>query len=438
MTNLDDVHTLALGDRPSVLRLARELVRRPSRAGIDPYDPVLDCVSDWLHTHGLPTRRLADASGATLALTCEIPGGRPGPRWVMNTCLDTAPFGDETIWTHPPTSATITHGWLFGRGSADSKTGAAIFCHIAAHIAAVADQMRGTLVLLFDVDEHTGSFGGAKTYFTATPDVAGVMIGYPGLGKVVVGGRGVVRAHLHVHGTAAHSGGKTATPNAIEKAADLIRRLADRPLPKPVHDDPFPPGKVTVTTITGGQGFSTTPDLCTIGVDIRTTPAFDTTTALDLLHTATAEIDTIWSNTPPTDLDIETTWPPYALPPQSALRSALLAAADQFGLTVPAVVAGPSNIGNYLAGLGIPATAGFGVDYRSLHATDECIRIDTIPTVQAIYHHAIRTLLTTPAHTPVPTPGSGMGDIRDGHSRSASLVPTADTPTSSKDKPTRS
>jgi len=30
-------------------------------------------------------------------------------------------------------------------------------------------------------------------------------------------------------------------------------------------------------------------------------------------------------------------------------------------------IAGPSNIGNYLAGLSIAATAGFGVDYVGLH-----------------------------------------------------------------------
>ncbi|HEY2765165.1 MAG TPA: hypothetical protein VGJ13_14335 [Pseudonocardiaceae bacterium] len=47
-----------------------------------------------------------------------------------------------------------------------------------------------------------------------------------------------------------------------------------------------------------------------------------------------------------------------------------------------------------LAGLGIPATAGFGVDYSGLHATDERIRLDTIPTVQAVYHSTVLTLLT--------------------------------------------
>ena len=56
-------------------------------------------------------------------------------------------------------------------------------------------------------------------------------------------------------------------------------------------------------------------------------------------------------------------------------------------------IAGPSNIGNYLAGLGIPATAGFGVDYQGLHGTDERIRLDSIPAVQAAYHQALLTLL---------------------------------------------
>jgi succinyl-diaminopimelate desuccinylase len=70
-----------------------------------------------------------------------------------------------------------------------------------------------------------------------------------------------------------------------------------------------------------------------------------------------------------------------------------LQAAGRAGLAPVAKIAGPSNIGNYLAGLGIPATAGFGVDYRGLHGTDERIRLDSIPPVQAAYHRALLSLL---------------------------------------------
>jgi len=72
----------------------------------------------------------------------------------------------------------------------------------------------------------------------------------------------------------------------------------------------------------------------------------------------------------------------------------MIAAASAFGVDTEPKIAGPSNIGNYLAGLDIPATAGFGVTYTGLHATDERFRTDTVPTAHAIYHAALLRLLS--------------------------------------------
>ena len=318
------------------------------------------------------------------------------PRYVLDACLDTAPFGDETTWTYPPTSGEIAGGWLHGRGSSDSKAGAAIFAHVAARLQDTAGGFGGSVVLLFDVDEHTGGFGGAKAYFEdagAARRVDGVMIGYPGLDHVVTGGRGVLRARVHVHGIAGHSGSSQTGAGAIAKAAHLIRELHEIPLPGPASPE-FPlPAKLTVTAVSGGEGYSMVPDLCTFNVDIRLTPALDDLAAVALLRTTAADTDTAWPGTPPTRVEVTTRWPPYALPDGSPLRDALLDAAAWAGLAPTAKVAGPSNIGNYLAGLGIPATAGFGVDYHGLHGTDERIRLDSIPVVQATYHQALLTLL---------------------------------------------
>ena len=391
-----DTLRAARADFAGVVELTRELVRVPSRGGVDPYDPVLGVMAAWLGRHGLVCRRLAGPGGSVAALTCEITGERPGPRYVLDACLDTAPFGDEAAWTCAPMSATVADGWLYGRGSSDSKAGAAIFAHVAVRLRDMAGGFGGSVVLLYDVDEHTGGFGGAKAYFegTSAPDrVDGVMIGYPGLDHVITGGRGVLRTRVRVHASAGHSGSRQAEAGAIAKAADLIGALRDMPLPGPAGPE-FPlPARLTVTAISGGQGYSTVPDLCTVNVDIRLTPALDDRTAAALLHGAAASIDAAWPGTAPTDIEITTRWPPYALPDGSPLRDALLRAAQSAGLTPVAKVAGPSNIGNYLAGLGIPATAGFGVDYQGLHGTDERIRLDSIPAVQATYHQALLTLL---------------------------------------------
>ncbi|WP_078856375.1 M20 family metallopeptidase [Streptomyces sp. NBRC 109706] len=390
------IHAAAEADHAAVIELTRDLVRIPSRAGIDPYEPIIGHLTAWLSSRRLAPAVLRDDTGAPVAVTAELVGQRPGPHWVLDACLDTAPFGDEDRWTHPPASGHLEDGWLWGRGSSDSKAAVAIFSHIAARLATVADRLYGRLTLLFDLDEHTGGFAGAKTFFEgpdAPGDVAGVMIGYPGLDHLIIGGRGVHRAQLHVHGVASHSGGSKTTPGAIAKAAHLVRELTDRPLPSATTEHfPLPP-KLTVTAITGGQGYSITPDLCTLSIDIRTTPTFDDHAATELLTRAASDIDKEWPDTPATLLQNHLNWPPYALEPASPLRAALINAARVHGLWVRPKVAGPSNIGNYLAGLGIPATAGFGVTYQGLHATDERIRTDTIPTVQATYHTALEHLL---------------------------------------------
>lgn len=393
---LADAHA----DADSVLRLTRGLVTVASRGGVDPYEPILGRVRTWLHHRRLPTTMLTDRSGAAVGLTCEITGAHPGPSWVLDACLDTAPFGAEDGWTYPPTAAVVRDGWLHGRGSADSKSGVAIFCHIAARLAAAAGRLHGRVVLLFDLDEHTGGFAGAKTFFEgpeAQTDVAGVMIGYPGISELVVGGRGVHRVKLHVHGVASHSGGSTSTASAIEKAAALIRALSEVDLQSGA-DEQFRMGaKLTVTAIEGGGGYSVTPDLCTLNVDIRTTRTFDGTDAARMLEQQVTAIDQAWPGTRPTLIQSDTHWPAYALGGDSTLRAAILDAAHRFGADLDAKIAGPSNIGNYLAGLGIPATAGFGVDYVGLHGTDERIRINTIPIVQATYHAAALALTTSPA-----------------------------------------
>ena len=391
-----ELEAAAREDQASVLELARDLVRIPSRGGIDPYDPVLDCMASWLDARGLECRRLTGPGGATVALACEVTGSGSGPRYVLDACLDTAPFGDESAWRRSPTSAVIADGWLHGRGSSDSKAGAAIFAHILARLKSASSRWAGTVVLLLDVDEHTGAFGGARAFFedTTAPRVDGVMIGYPGPDHVVTGGRGVLRTRLHVHGVAGHSGSSSSvTLSAIAKAAVLVTRLHQAELPGPAGPG-FPlPARLTVTAISGGEGYSVVPDLCVVNVDVRLTPAFDSHAALATVGAAAAATDDGWPGTQPTYVEVTTSWPPYALPGDSPLRTALLSGARSAGITARAKLAGPSNIGNYLAGLGIPATAGFGVAYEGLHGTDERIRIDSISPVQAAYQQALLTLL---------------------------------------------
>ncbi|MGW1024778.1 M20 family metallopeptidase [Streptomyces sp. NPDC002577] len=380
----------------SVVELASELIRRPSRGGIDDYGPVLGVLEDWLVARALPHRRLHDEAGHLVGLLVEIPGRLPGSWWTLDACVDTAPYGNEAAWSFPPASGDVVDGWLLGRGSADSKLAAAMFCHIAADLMPLAAGLHGGLAVLLDVDEHTGGFGGARAYL-ADPHAArpaGVMIGYPGLDEVVVGGRGLWRATITVHAPAGHSGSSKTVVGAISRAAHLVRLLDEAELPGGGGASGFPlPPKLSVTSFHGGEGFSVTPDRCELNIDVRTTPGFDAHDAETLVRKAVAELDAELPAPQPTAITPVATWPPFRLTEDEQPAAALLGAAAEAGLTVRAKTAGPSNIGNLLAGEGIPATAGFGVPYEGLHGIDERAHLAELPTVYAAYKRAVLDLL---------------------------------------------
>ncbi|MEG8184181.1 M20 family metallopeptidase [Nocardia terpenica] len=383
-------------DADSVIELASALIRQPSRGGIDDYGPVLAVAQTWLTDHDLPCRRLHGPDRNVVGLACEIVGAIPGPTWVLDACLDTAPFGDERAWSFPPTAGDVVDSWLRGRGAADSKSGAALFCHIAAAVASHADQLTGTLTVLLDVDEHTGVFGGARAFLTdhGTAPIGGVLIGYPGIDDVVVGGRGMLRTRLHVHGVAEHSGASNSSPiNAVSRAACLITALDTIELPA-AETSRFPlPPKLTVTGVHGGEGFSAVPDCCVVSVDIRLTDALDADSAAKLLRQVVTEFDHDHPAPRPTTIETVMTWPPFLLSERDQPAAALLASAREAGINARPKVAGPSNIGNLLSGYGIRATAGFGLRYRGLHGIDECVDLDMLPAVHAAYHRCVRSLM---------------------------------------------
>jgi succinyl-diaminopimelate desuccinylase len=387
----------AAADYASVLELTRQLVRTPSRGGLDSYDAVIAITEGWLRAAGTEPQVLT-RDAAPVAVVCDVVGEEPGPHYVLDACLDTADIGDELAWSFDPFGAQLEHGWLYGRGTSDSKVAVAIFSHLAARLASTPASFAGRLSVLFDLDEHTGGFAGIRSFLERPDnrDLAGVMIGYPGCDSIVIGGRGFLRARFNVFGNADHSASRrTEVSNAVVRASQLATILTGA-TPADVDPDYGLPPKLTVTAIHGGTSgvYSVVPDRCQLEVDVRLTSTFDEATAWDLLTTAARVLDDQQpaSRTTLVERTAEA-WPPFRLPPGHELEQALRTGARSVGLDPRPVVAGPSNIGNLLATRGLPATAGFGVRYRNLHGTDETIEVATIPAVQAAYHRAVLELL---------------------------------------------
>jgi succinyl-diaminopimelate desuccinylase len=384
----------------SILSLVQTLIRIPSRGGVDDPASVLGALAHWFKDADLPGEVLSDSSGNPCAFYAETAGDGTGndPLYILDACIDTADTGDIDSWTHDPFSAEVEEGWLYGRGSGDSKMGVSIFSHVfrdfyysnpAGNSISVG---KGRLGVLFDADEHTGRFGGVKRLLEKKSDITGVCIGYPGMDELVIGARGFYRAKIRIPGKAGHTGmPAVSVQNAARVGADFITQLYKdwESFTLTLAEDkdfPFGPG-LTVTEVHSGTAFSVIPDLCTIFIDFRLTHICQEQDIVQFL-------DSVVSQFKDSSCEKIDAWPAYTLPNTHKLAEGLGSAVEKIsGRKLPRIYCGPSNIGNFLASYNIPATCGFGVVCENFHAADERIRIDTIEPVYETYKEMIASLI---------------------------------------------
>ncbi len=328
----------------------------------------------------------------------EIGGAQDAPAYVLNATADTTGFGDLSAWTTDPVGAHVAHGWLYGRGSADSKAGIAIFCHLVASFRSRRFARR--LGFVFDADEHNGLFSGMRSFLDRSDrPIAGVLIGYPGADRIGAGARGFWRATLEIAGVMAHSGSsRDSGTNAVAKAAQLVVWLAEwqERLAREISDDfPLPP-KATVTRIDGGGEFSVVPDRCEIGLDVRLTFSFAADAAEAQVRALVDRLDAQHPCPSRSRVVAQSFLPAYRLQADLPIAAALSRAGERvLRRPLPFVVTGPSNDGNLLAERGIPATCGFGAAYRNIHAPDECVDLSSLAPAFRVYEAALEELLKT-------------------------------------------
>lgn len=381
----------------SIIDMASSMVQIPSRGGEDGPGEIIDYVRTWLAVHGIDACILKTSDSRQVGVASTLNPQLQGRSLCLVACIDTSSFGYPASWNNSPTSGMVSDGKLHGRGSADSKIAAAIFAHIMYALSLDRDSIDGTLHCLFDADEHTGAFGGVKTFLSALgqrPTAAAV--GYPGNYGIVIGARGFLRAIIHVYGIAAHSGSKSKKGvNAIRKALALVEALEGSSLPE--ESDPFfefgP--TITVTGIDGGGGFSQIPDHCSCNVDIRLTPSFTKEEGISLLEQAIREIDITIKTPRQSEIEVLESWPAYRLDPEEPIVKAFTGAASKaLKRNVRPVVCGPSNVGNLLNVSGIPTICGFGVSYKQVHASNEYADLALLPEIYQVYLEAIKYFLS--------------------------------------------
>ena len=190
---------------------------------------------------------------------------------------------------HPPFAPVIEGDLLYGRGSCDMKAGIAAMC-VAAWQAA-QQPIRGEIVVAAVIDEEYESLGTrAMLERGVRADVA--VVTEPTRLAICPAHRGFVWLEFVFTGRAAHGSRYDIGIDAIQQAAAVLtalERLQQVVLPTRTHPL-LGRASLHASTITGGAGWSTYPEACTLCVERRTVPGETTASVLHEVEMLLADL----------------------------------------------------------------------------------------------------------------------------------------------------
>jgi acetylornithine deacetylase/succinyl-diaminopimelate desuccinylase-like protein len=265
-----------------------------------------------------------DAAPGRRSLVARIDGsdlGAPSVCWMGHT--DVVP-ANPAGWSRDPFGGELADGEVWGRGAVDMLNLTSSMAVAFRHLARSGFRPRGDLIYFAVADEEAGGRLGAQWMLEQHRDAVGADYvltesgGLPRPGSdpptvfMVAAEKGLAWRRLHVRGTPSHGSMPYGADNALIKAAEVIRRLAEyRPevrlgeiwaetIRASGFDDDLTsmlldPGGVdealtrlepkvarrlqacshttlSPNVVSGGQKTNTIPDLVSIDVDIRAIP----------------------------------------------------------------------------------------------------------------------------------------------------------------------
>jgi acetylornithine deacetylase len=374
--------------RGDAVALARALIQ------IDSRNPTLAPDSPGEGDCARTLASVLDDWGFSVQLLESVPGrpnvvARIGPRdapaLMLNGHLDVV--GVEGM-IHNPFSAQIRGDRIYGRGSADMKSGVAAMCAAAAK-GAKADSSRQILVTAV-VDEEYESLG-MRALLADGVRADAAIITEPTRLAICPAHRGFVWMDIVVTGRAAHGSRYDIGVDAITHAGLLLAQLEklERTRESGPRHQLLGRGSLHASKIQGGVGMSTYPELCNLAIERRTLPGESAEKALGEIRDACARVR---SEHPQfaARVTLNTAQLPSDVPVDSPIVKRLRGALEREG--VPVKIEGLSAWTDAapLNEAGIPTICFGPGDIALAHAAEEFVPIEEIDVATRVLTRVVR------------------------------------------------
>ncbi|GMA16881.1 M20 family metallopeptidase [Deinococcus metallilatus] len=320
-------------DEAFLIDLAARLVAVDSQAPHPGEEVAARLLEEVLRAQGFQTtwQEVAPGRPNLIADWGEGEGGL-----ILEGHTDVVASGDPALWRVPPFEGRVEGGVLHGRGSADMKGGVACAVAAAVAVSRVLPRSSRRLRLAILCDEE-GLMLGVKAFVRGgyAAGFAGAIICEPEEHELCLWQKGALRIWLHFRGRMAHGAMPYAGLNPLPAAAQFVARLPEvqaayagerHPQLGDVYVTP------TVMQASAGEGQNNViPELCTVGLDVRTVPATDhAALQAALLRLAEECLDEGMQVT----MNVFEDRPATETPPEAAVVQALARATELLGFPV--------------------------------------------------------------------------------------------------------
>ena len=306
----------------------------------------------------------------------------------FNGHTDVVPVGDEAAWTRPPFGAEIHEGVLYGRGATDMKSG------VAAFAAAAIDYVRntppdGAIILAITGDEEGDAVDGTTALLDYMQEnserMSACLVGEPTspneMGEMMkIGRRGSMTAWFEVTGVQGHSAYPHRARNPVPAMARLMDRLASHELDKGTEH--FDASTLAVVTIdTGNSATNVIPAQCRGTVNIRFNDLHSGASLSSwLMEQAQAVAEEFGVGI---DTRIKISGESFLTPPGPLSECVARAVEAETGRRPELSTTGGTSDARFIKDH-CPVVE-FGLVGRTMHQVDECVEVEQIRQLKAIY-----------------------------------------------------
>ncbi|MFI5952833.1 M20 family metallopeptidase [Cryptosporangium sp. NPDC051539] len=361
--------------------------------------PAAAVVEELMRSFGWPVQVEEVAPGRPNVIAVVDGGGGPGPTLLFEGHTDVVTEGARDTWSVDPYSGDIVDGVLWGRGSADMKSGVAAMIHATRRLQ-LAGPFPGRIVVAALVDEE-GMMLGAK-HFARSPlaaEVDAAIICEPEAGEICTCAKGAIRLRVELGGAMAHGAMPHQGRNPILPLAPLLAAVAgyERELDERFGEHEHL-GRVylTPTVVQAGRGEqgNVIPAEAFVHLDVRSVPGVDHAEVIARVRALACAAAEPYGVT--ASVEVVDDRPPVEIPADSPIAAAVLGAHE-------AVTGEPGLLG------GVPGTTDGTILFRDAsilsvvygpggkwiaHQADEFVAVDEIVTSMNVYVEAARRFLT--------------------------------------------